>query len=636
MKRSVLGDHNAKGVSQDDREPCKKKFAGAPNCLSRYANSVLEEIRIAPNGNDETMHGRILNEIDFVREQLALGASDVPPGKIEEIARIATVVRLVYKENPDKIGVSVLVNVFYCLCVNAYRVHNAKLYRYNNGSWDMSAVGIDSATVERVKGQLDIVEGAFLRMGGRTGFPTNRCWPDVLSALRGIFIDKTFAEITEFVVCNQDHIAKNYNNLTRAKREASWAELQAFAIQGMNKDLTDKLNNESFLKTFCHWANSDQPDSVGISSADSYICITPEGAVRSNEEKSPSNNCYLGLPYALKGTIPAGDPERLLNFIASTFIRNEGLLLLHLSLQRIALAGECPEKMLFLEDDGETGKSRLSTLFANVWGGHFRYADASIFQSDEEFRKSCDRLLGCKFACVQEIREDGHLKVDVWKRAITDERIAIRPNHGKETFMLRFGKCFWLWELNKTPVISGNADIQRCVARRAVVGKLQIKLTSKKEEVDVDKGVFLIDTELGCFLGKASTAAIYWLYVFLPFCRENSLSDCRCYVRDPAILDSKFGSTIEEDTESFVRRMFDSANPLRGSRRVPGKREDEAWALHEKLIRAQTLRLTQSFIIKCTEIPCARTMRFGRFTEYVSCAAGLFEQQPETRKGVAV
>ena len=54
-------------------------------------------------------------------------------------------------------------------------------------------------------------------------------------------------------------------------------------------------------------------------------------------------------------------------FFESTFVDNEGLLLLYWSMERLASVGIPPKRLLVFYDDGEKGKSALAVLRANVW-----------------------------------------------------------------------------------------------------------------------------------------------------------------------------------------------------------------------------------------------------------------------------
>ena len=192
---------------------------------------------------------------------------------------------------------------------------------------------------------------------------------------------------------------------------------------------------------------------------------------------------------------------------------------------------------------------------------------------------------------------------------MTDEPVAIRPNFGKRTFMIRFGKCFWTWELNNPPQISGNVEVQRAVLRRAVVGHPKVKLTASKGEVDESNGVYLVDNTLNDFLRSKRAAQIYMRYVFLPFCAENSLPTCKEYVRDPRVLDDKFGPSIVSDTEKFVQKTIKMKQPQpRTSHTVAlpplhapllnptDALFEEARRAHEYFVAANALIVTRTYV----------------------------------------
>ena len=80
-----------------------------------------------------------------------------------------------------------------------------------------------------------------------------------------------------------------------------------------------------------------------------------------------------------------------------------------------------------LEDAGGKGKSLLTKFRRNVWESLHKDCDPSWFATDEEFRKSSNRILNASFTTAQEVKEGKPIKLDILKRVIAGESIASRP-----------------------------------------------------------------------------------------------------------------------------------------------------------------------------------------------------------------
>ena len=76
----------------------------------------------------------------------------------------------------------------------------------------------------------------------------------------------------------------------------------------------------------------------------------------------------------------------------------------------------------------------------------------------------------------------------------------MRPNYGRRTFLIRFGKCSRVLELNNPPQILGILEVQRALLRGSVVGHLKRQPAASEHDVDVATGVFLIHNSLSDFL----------------------------------------------------------------------------------------------------------------------------------------
>ena len=232
---------------------------------------------------------------------------------------------------------------------------------------------------------------------------------------------------------------------------------------------------------------------------DAYI-IQKDGAwADASDNAGPDQNCYmvvdvrLHLKDELEDSVLDAIESRLKKFLSTTFWRNDGLFRLYLAMERCAVAGIPPKVLLFLKDAGGKGKSMLSMLRAHVWKTQHSFVDPSAFVGEEEFRKAGSDFSGSRFYTVQETKR-GRIQLDILKKAITNEKIAVRPNFGKKTYMLPFGRAMWVWEVNEAPEIDpitrNVSDSEDWLTRRTRVGHFQQTITPEADCVDAASGVF--------------------------------------------------------------------------------------------------------------------------------------------------
>ena len=111
--------------------------------------------------------------------------------------------------------------------------------------------------------------------------------------------------------------------------------------------------------------------------------------------------------------------------------------------------------------------------------------------------------------------------MDAWRKAITNEGIAIRPNFGKKTYIMYFGNGLWVWECNHPPRLqaqgASDSEVEHNMERRVLVGHFKHTITPNQDLVDEEAGHFLIDTRLTHFLSDPRTACVYILKIFIPF-----------------------------------------------------------------------------------------------------------------------
>ena len=228
-------------------------------------------------------------------------------------------------------------------------------------------------------------------------------------------------------------------------------------------------------------------------------------------------------------------------------------------MERIALSDACVQKILFLQGGGGGGKSALTKLRQCVWGANHRSVDCSVFQSDDEFRKQPSEFYGSKFCTISEAKDKRPVESDVLKRAIDDSTLASRPNYAVRTLMLRFGKCFWLWELNEIPKVKSSQGEGESIRRRVLAGHAKAKFATDIGQVNESEGRYLRDSNLYSFLSQRVVAVSYLLHFFLPFCAKNPLDQCVRAVENPAALGREFGSTLAQDSQKLAQQLLSSA-----------------------------------------------------------------------------
>ena len=319
---------------------------------------------------------------------LELEDEEISEDRIDMLKRIALAVQILMLRS--FVGTASLVKVFYALQGDIrWRFHCATPYRYTNGGWVMlEGYGVDPETIDDIESGLLLVEGLFLMMGAKTGEETSRTWQAVHRRVEHILSTEGNTAIQGIVTEQQDHLQRNYGNSWRGK--AHWAEKCAEMVHDLRKSLSERLHNESFMRTLCQWCESEKPSGVGMAFTDCYIHQGPDRIWHDLPEgKSPGRNCYIYLAHCIAEAQRSKPAElkliekRLRNFMETTFWHNNGLLHLYLALERLAIAGVPTNKMLFLHDSGGKGKSMLSRLRAAVWQHLHKFVDPNAFVGEE-------------------------------------------------------------------------------------------------------------------------------------------------------------------------------------------------------------------------------------------------------------
>eukprot|EP00971_Amphidinium_carterae_P042674 838801-Amphidinium_carterae.1 len=80
-----------------------------------------------------------------------------------------------------------------------------------------------------------------------------------------------------------------------------------------------------------------------------------------------------------------------------------------------------------------------------------------VFQVEGEFRKQGVQFSSCRCITVQECNGGAPLIEDIFKKFVSGEKLATRPNYGVNTEYFSWSHCGKFWEMNLiTPTIKGN------------------------------------------------------------------------------------------------------------------------------------------------------------------------------------
>ena len=180
-------------------------------------------------------------------------------------------------------------------------------------------------------------------------------------------------------------------------------------------------------------------------------------------------------------------------------------------------------------------------MLKNVFGDLYGAAPNAIFQKPEEFRIQGINIRNKQVIGMDEMNRGMNIEEDVLKSVLSGSPQCVRPLHSRETFMISWEVCFWIWcfNTNDCPVIK-NA-LGQAHARRWRGVCLNSNFTSDIQEVDVEKKIPQRGDELKVFLESGLAALIFWRYILAPWVRDpdtskiqRSPNDCRHAILNPS------------------------------------------------------------------------------------------------------
>ena len=168
-------------------------------------------------------------------------------------------------------------------------------------------------------------------------------------------------------------------------------------------------------------------------------------------------------------------------------------------MEALSLFGkDLPQKMIIFVGKGGDGKSSLTKLRDSVFGGAHMHLSPEVFQVENEFRKQGVQFSSAACITVQECNGGAPLIEDIFKKFVSGEKLATRPNYGISTEYFSWSRCGKFWEMNLiTPSIKGNpAEVSRMKSwtRRLVIIELGSSYTTNEDLLDVENKVFMEDS----------------------------------------------------------------------------------------------------------------------------------------------
>ena len=529
----------------------------APPCPNPGSPSFFDELfakRIHMTESKVT-DATPVSAVESMRRQAQSWARSVPIRLDSWSELLATLILTTFQMRPTTVSHWEEVQIVYAVVGGKrWRAHDGYLFTYCNGGWGKLEGATPSMILRETADALVSLEGFYLCCGENTGVPTPRTSQSLLRVLADLLSRGNGPlDLADKTVMEEGHFARNYPRRGRGPSGAcDWAERQADFVASLRKKLFDELCSDGFRKAYVEWTDSPyRPAKPAIAFDDCFF-----GPSYASEEKSGDCNCYVLLryPVLLPDPVLEAAAGKLKCFLSSCFYGNQPMLQLYFMLEALAVHSVNIKAMLFFQDDGNKGKSALTTLRASVWGQSHTVADPSIFFAPEEMRKQGIDLTHKWFVTIQETVENRKAVFleHLWKKFCTQEAVAIRPNYAKSTKRVPF-TGLKIWELNQ--VMRGVGCVYDTVVRRVICAHLMATFTGDPDAVNEADGVFLLDRGIDDFLRSGPCAAAYMACVFLPFLQRTSQAECVGALGNLKAYDNAHGSTIATDSERLAREM---------------------------------------------------------------------------------
>ena len=142
----------------------------------------------------------------------------------------------------------------------------------------------------------------------------------------------------------------------------------------------------------------------------SSSCFYEGCAIAYEEEMPPARqvprgsleNCYLRIPHAIKGSVPADVVDRVQKFYKQTFWGNLQVFKCGQAAQALAKRVLNVVRLFIGLSSGGVGQSLYSTHLRAMYGHNFAFFDPQIWFQEDEMRKQVEQLNGCIILTGQE------------------------------------------------------------------------------------------------------------------------------------------------------------------------------------------------------------------------------------------
>jgi hypothetical protein len=414
---------------------------------------------------------------------------------------------------------------------------------------------------------------------------------------------------------------------------AGWVKSTAKALY----DLIPKwsTSSDSEYSHFCRWAFCPRPPQNGVIAFKDCTLEFKDGAIK-QVKKADAADCYVLIPAQLSYR-PSDDYQAWFRrFLTTCVAGNTEALFLEMAIESLALFGKpLPHHLVFYYGSGGNSKGARSKLRANTFGSGHAWVSPSVFDMAlrDEFRKQGTDFYGAMLCTLREA--DGfELDEKIFRAWTAGEGVGCRLPHGVHTPMLAWPTTGKFWEINtqNTPVIRSLKE--NSFTRRLIGIEKRAVFTSREEEVDPTKLVFLADPDLETKLDAADAVYCYLRSYLFPFIKEHSEADAKTLIMKPTPqiqADTKKLLQIMADNQkykSFAHAIHDkeeAADPMEAD---DGKGEPKPMLqkLHETY---QTYRVVMDYqILKNTDVPglSTKSSRKGKKTRLEAFLDAL--QQP--------
>ena len=274
----------------------------------------------------------------------------------------------------------------------SWRAHSKQVFQYQAGAWQMvGGLKVDVWDIFLA------LEGLFLSVAevveaDDQAPSVSWTWSGIEKHVDMLLRDPRSAHLgglAQKAKESSDHLRKVTGNKTW---QASWLRrvadmLASFRVQW------DNSRAHNISKLFLLQWESPMPRSQGVCFTDIYLDCT-----WSIQEKRPSNNCYLSVPYPFHyESLVAADPKldlsyyknQLRLFLESLYFENEHVFQVKLCSLHAAFKKAPTAKMLFEVGKGGDGKGMEAYLERGLLGDEQSSTlDCGVFLDRQEFRKS--------------------------------------------------------------------------------------------------------------------------------------------------------------------------------------------------------------------------------------------------------